>query len=211
MIKIKVHGRKQSFSEDELTAILEEYYERKAIENNSITKVTSTPTEGNWFIIRPMMIDEKLFQEKRKKPEQETTRQKILNAFAEMHKYPEKYSQPFKTLYPERTWPDDKQKSLQELRNIAKVIGDDEADETEQALEWAQRIQNGESWNVVCKHTDTAISRRAIRFKNYGLHKIVGGPNGASHVFENPYTNFETVSCTVPLVVSRQNIPEDLN
>lgn len=215
MIKVMVHGREMNLSEEQLTAILEEHFERKMMETEFTAKVTTTPTEGNWFIVRPKMIDQSLFAEKRQDIRQEKARCEILKAFAEMQKHPEKYAEPFKTLYPARAWAKNKGKTLQELQNLAKIIGDDEANETEQALEWAQRIHNGESWEMVCNNPDKARSYRAIQTKYPGLHRIVGGSTDAeakckteaTNILDDQFMYFDKIGCTVPLVVSRKNIP----
>lgn len=216
-MKVMLYGKEHDFSEEELVSILEDHFERQAMEADFIDTVTSTPAEGCWFIVRPKLINRSIFEEKREDIKQENVRQEILKAFDEMHKYPEKYSEPFKTLYPTRPWSKKKSKTLKELRNMAKIIGDDVADETQQALEWAQRIFNGESWEMVCNNPDNARSYRAIKTRYYGMYLLVGGSKDAqvnskvepAHVLQENYMYFEKVGCTVPLVVSHQNIPHN--
>lgn len=48
------------------------------------------------------------------------------------------------------------------------------ADWVEQALEWAQRIHNGETWESICNEPDTAKYYRLIIWKS-GFAKIIGG------------------------------------
>ena len=93
-----------------------------------------------------------------------------------------------------------------ELREIARRLGDHNADRVEQALEWAQRIQNGETWEAVCNNPDHATHRRSVIWNN-GYARIVGG--GEHHLappskvdsrdFAFNYRGLEDV---VPLLVS---------
>lgn len=214
-MKVIVHGKEMQFSDKELTSIVEEHFERRLLQTEFTALVTATPTEGNWFIVRPMMIDQSLFAEQREDKNQETTRQRILKAFEEVEKNPQKYAKPFKTLYPSRPWDRTKGKTPQELENLAKEIGDGEAEETEQALQWAQQIYNGESWESICNLPDSARSYRIVKTKYPGLHNLVGGSTdaeprtktSATNVLEEQFTYYENVGCTVPLIVSRKNIP----
>ena len=93
------------------------------------------PTEGIPFPVNPLGIDRKLFQEERKDPRQEETRQLILQAFTKVDEYPEKYGKPFNTLMPKKTWD---WKTVNELGKLATELGNHEADWVEQAIEWAQ-------------------------------------------------------------------------
>ena len=52
--------------------------------------------------------------------------------------------------------------------------GDHLADWVEQAMEWAQRIANGEKWETICNQADTIGCYRVIKGKD-GRPKFVGG------------------------------------
>ena len=174
------------------------------------------PKGGIPFPVNPSGIDRKLFQEEREKSEQEKTRKLILEAFANVDEYPERYGKPFKTLMPKKTW---ERKDVSDLIELANNLGDHEADWVEQALELAQRISNGESWEDICDTLDTARWFRLVKWKN-GDYLRVGG----SREFNNSYSasyfrylnfysasdvrklgcNFDNeVTFTVPLVVLR--------
>lgn len=189
---LQVNGQEKRFYKAELTAILEKHF-------NSITE----PAEGKKFDVTPGFIDQNLFKEKRTDSRQEQTRQIILEAFEQMRKNPQKYARNFKTLMPEKKW---QIKTVRELKQVANQTGDHMADWVEQALEWAQRIANGETWEAVCNKPDTSLWYRLIIWKN-GYTKIVGGScdsnskTPASDVSNN-LSNYASVFVnTVPLVI----------
>lgn len=213
-ITLQVSGREMTFSEEELVAILEKHFDTEATQQEEKdaqttetqkqagTEVVQTPTEGKWFEVRPAEIDQRLFSEKKSDQSQERTRQLILEAFAKM-KNNSKYARTFKTLMPEKTW---NEKSGNELRAIACILGDHMADWVEQALEWAQRIANGETWKEVCNDPDTANWYRLIVWKN-GYTRLVGGSrkyddiSPASGVYYYDCTPDYRLYYAVPLVV----------
>ena len=214
MIKVMVYGVEKEFSEEWIQSIVEEHFDRNYFKSDITALVTAVPSEGNWYYVEPAKIDQTLFWDEREDDEQEKVRKKILKAFAEMQKNPEKYLEPFKTMYPFRPWNKFAGKTFEFLREIAKIIGDDMADETEQALEWAQRISK-EGWEVVCNKTDKARSYRAIRTNIPGLYKIYGATcefraktnATATHIMCEQYLSSETAGATVPLVVCRSGLP----
>lgn len=208
-ITLQVSGREMTFSEEELVAILEKYFdtedtqqEGKDAQKQAETEVAQTPTEGKCFEIKPAEIDQMLFSEEKFDERQERTRRLILEAFAEMKKN-SKYVRPFKTMVPEKTW--DGPMFIDELKEIACNLGDHMADWVEQALEWAQRIANGETWKAVCNDPDTANWCRTIEWKN-GYTRLVGGgrrcddDSPASDVYYRDYYSYWFFSA-VPLVV----------
>ena len=197
-------GREITFEEVKNISILEEHFKSKKFEvKSNATEVAQVPTEGKWFRVDPLAIDQNLFKEKREDSRQEATRQYILQAFEEMKKN-SKYARPFKTMIPEKTW---ERKTVKELKELAKSLGDHNADWVEQALEWAQRIANGESWEDICNKKDTANWYRLVVWKN-GYARLVGGSqedcnyHPASTVFSYSCKDGGTIYYTVPLVVS---------
>ena len=200
---------------------------------NETLQVCGRPEEGKWFKVNPLTIDQALFQEARASSEQEMadklyweykvqkqlttdqylkdldaarqekTRKLILEAFAEVNANPEKYGKPFKTLRPKMTWTCKTEEGLKEL---ASSLGDHIADWVEQALEWAQRIQNGETWQDICNNSEYYEWYRAVVWKN-GYIRRIGGSK-----FDRVYAAASTVDeydCyngiyydMVPLVVS---------
>lgn len=197
-------GQKQTFSEQELIEIVETHLQnKKCIVNQYATEVAEVPTEGKWFIVNPLAIDQNLFKEEREDSRQETTRQYILEAFEEMKK-DSKYAKPFKTLMPEKTW---KSKTVKQLKWLAVELGDHMADWVEQFLEWAQRIANGESWEDICNKADTANWYRLVVCKD-GEVRLVGGSRKchafipASKVGFGNFYDDNYVFYAEPLVVS---------
>ena len=203
-ITLPIHGRERTFSEKELIAILEKYFSNEATEQATTAKVAQVPTEDQWFEVNPQTINQSLFKKKRKDERQERTRKLILEAFAEVDKHPEKYASAFYTLMPEKKW--NGYKTVAELNAYANDLDGQMADWVEQALEWAQRLFNGESWETICNNADTANWYRVILWKN-GCYRLVGGSrnynvlNPASDVFDYDYGFFNCICDTVPLVV----------
>lgn len=134
-------------------------------------EVIPKPKEGELFEVRPDEIDRSRFEEPLEDKMQEKTRQLIREAFSEADKYPEVYKKSFFTLIPKRTWDD--RVTFGELAEYAKELGGEIATWVHQALEWAQRIINGESWEDLCNKTFEVKSERAILWKN-GNYKVVG-------------------------------------
>ena len=211
-ITLLVNGVETTFTEEELTAILKEHFNKaKPKQQESKTqKETSKPIrgpqEGVPFEVNPNGIDQSPFQVKRKDPNQEAMQQTILEALDEVKKYPKRYGKTFWTLRPEKTWD---WKTVGELVELAEEKGDHIANWVEQALEWAQRIQNGETWETICNEPDTANWFRLVQWKN-GYYRIVGGLNEcsddhpASHVSNGYFSTDGRIDVTVPLVVNNK-------
>lgn len=202
-ITLPIHGRERTFSEKELIAILEKYFSNEATEQATTAKVAQVPTEDQWFEVNPQTINQSLFKKNRKDERQERTRKLILEAFAEVKSSPEKYGRKFKTMMPKKTWTS---KTVAELKQLACEFGNHNADWVEQALEWAQRICNGESWEAVCNNADTANWYRLVVWKN-GYARLVGGSRHDDNYFpasddlSDDYFSFNSFDNTVPLVV----------
>ena len=146
-------GRKEILDCVESVTITEHY----------VYEETQIPTEGKMFEVNPLQIDRSLFS-KPKKGQEEWTRKIIQEAFVEVDKNPERYWASFYTLIPAKTWIGFK--TVTELEEYAKDAGDHMADWVEQALEWAQRISNGESWEAICSKPDDASWKRLAIWKN---------------------------------------------
>ena len=202
-ITLPIHGRERTFSEKELIAILEKYFSNEATEQATTAKVAQVPTEDQWFEVNPQTINQSLFKKNRKDERQERTRKLILGAFAEVKSSPEKYGRKFKTMMLKKTWTF---KTVAELKQLACEFGNHNADWVEQALEWAQRICNGESWEAVCNNADTANWYRLVVWKN-GYARLVGGSRHDDNYFpasddlSDDYFSFNSFDNTVPLVV----------
>lgn len=167
--------------------------------------VVQAPTEGKPFEVNPKKIDRTLFDKPRCDARCERVRIMIQEAFAEVDKKPGKYASTFWLLIPKKDW--DGYKTVEELEAYANNLGDGVADWVEQALEWAQRISNGEKWDDICVWDDTAKWYRLIRWKN-GRHRVVGGARmrrkgyytSATDVFDHDYRPKSYFNEVVPLI-----------
>ena len=203
-ITLQVNGREMTFSEQELSSILEEYFSSKTTQKATTAKVAQKPTQDEWFEVNPLSINQKLFENEREDATQEKTRKLIHEAFVEMQNEPEKYGKKFFTMMPKKTW---RHKTFVELEEMSSKLGDHNANWVEQALEWAQRIANGESWEAICNDNDTANWYRLVVWKS-GYARHVGGSVCNNH--DLPASNVNGFDCseldsleyTVPLVVS---------
>lgn len=166
-------------------------------------QMAQKPTEGKWFEVKPQTIEPGMFDKKRNDTKQEKTCQLIREAFAQMEKNPTKYGKNFKTTMPKNTW---LSKTVAELKEMASELGERNADWVEQALEWAQRIVNGEPWECICNDADSDNWYRLVIWKNGGV-KIIGGSvncnddNPASHVGSSSYDDNNILGNVVPKVV----------
>ena len=134
-------------------------------------KTSKTEAKGKDFVVILSSIDKSLFQEKRANAQQEWTRQIIEEAFDEVDQYPEEYVKAFKVMIPEKMW---SFTTIRELKKVAKNLGGHIANWVEQALVWAQRISNGETWEAVCNDPDTEKWYRLVEWKN-ASYRLVGG------------------------------------
>jgi len=169
-----------------------------------VAEKARTPTEGEWFVVNINTINKNLFKREKKDPQQESTRQIIREAFYVVKNNPKKYPEVFKVLMPEKTW---RKKSVSQFKKLACEFGDHAADWVEQALVWAQRISNGESWKTVCNDPDTANWYRLIAWDgNYW--RLVGGSQKlkdetpSSSVYHYNYWGRMHIQNAIPLVVS---------
>ena len=194
-------GRKETFDGVASFNVTEEQVTNEECHTSDVAQI---PTEGKLFEVNPLGIDRSKFEKPMSNEKQEWIRQIIQEAFAEVDKHPEKYASEFYTLIPEKKWKGDK--TVAELKAYANELGGLMADWVEQALEWAQRIFNGESWEDICNNPETANWCRVILWKN-GYYRLVGGSrnknnnNPASDVNNNDYNSNNRINNTVPLVV----------
>lgn len=197
-------GRKENFDSVASFNVTEE---QTANEKHQAFEVAQTPTEGKLFEVNPMGIDRSLFEKTMEDRRQELTRDIIQEAFAEVDKHPEKYASPFYTLIPEKNW--EGYKTALELKAYAEDLGDHMTDWVEQALEWAQRIANGECWENIYYKIDKTKYRRMIVWKN-GFFRFVGGSciehyeRPASYIDYIDCTSISAVHSTVPLVTLKK-------
>lgn len=175
-----------------------------------LKQLVKTPIEGKWFKVDVNSINKKLFKKPRADDSQEFARQLILNAFSEFKNHPELYSSNFLTMFPRKTW---KVKSVKELEALACKNGNYLATWVEQALEWAQRIQNGESWEDLCNMPDSSKWCRLILWDNSNYRLVgdfrSGTLNGiytcwaATDISETDFYSNTLIPNAVPLIVCK--------
>lgn len=190
-----------TFSEEELSSILEEHFERKRSEVEQ-----KGPKEGEWFKVNPSSIDQQLFENKRTDEMQEHLRFYIQQAFKELKENPEK-NKDFKVLIPKRDIDHyGENPSVSKLKNFASQIGDHMGYWWEWALMLEQRIANGESWESLCNVPDTA--NWYLLVEDFSMHsRIVGGSRRScynpspSNINSYDYWDGDIVESAVPLVV----------
>ncbi len=200
-ITLTFEGREMTFHEEELVAILKEYFK---------IKKAQSPIEDTYFEVNPNSINQDLFKNVRRDPAQERTRQFIINAFEEVKKHPEKYGRPFKTMIPNLNDCQDVSSicspTVDNLIEESKKMGGHIASWVEQALEWAQRLENGESWKNICNDPDEIKWYRLIIWKD-GYACRVGGASfldynyAASRLSDHRLYGSDRVNYTVPLLV----------
>lgn len=199
-VTLQVNGREITFSKEEITAIVEKHLATGLTKKGSEVQ---PPVEGEWFEVNIQTINKKLFKDERADRDQEETRQLILEALSEAKNNPQRYGKKFKTMMPKKMW---NVKTVAQLKQLACELGDHNADWVEQALEWAQRICNGESWEAICNNIDTANWYRLVIWKNR-YATLVGGSHVfnydylASSVSKQKYYSMNAFNCAVPLVV----------
>lgn len=192
---LQVDGREMTFSEEELITIV-----KKHISNENFKK---GPTEGEWFEVNPLTIDPKLFQEEREDESQERTRQIILKAFVILKRSPTVYGRRFYTMIPKK---ESEYETVADLKTDAKKMGSQMANWVHQALEWAQRIQNGNTWEEICNNADKSNWYRAVMWTDYFV-RLVGGSSktnknySASNVSGFYYLDCDKVNNVVPLIM----------
>lgn len=171
-----------------------------------VEKRIQRPIEGKWFDVNPETINKKIYKRRRNDVKQEQTRQFILEAFKEVECNPNRYAAPFRTIMPEKTW---SAINFEKSQNVAKQLQGYMADWVEQGLEWAQRIDNGESWESVSNEADKANWYRIVMWKN-GKLRLVGGAclnnsnYSASDVCDFDFDLNNEFFDAVPLIASRK-------
>lgn len=166
-------------------------------------ELAKAPTEGKMFEVNMAKINKSLFRKRRNDWRQEKTRKRIIEAFKEVDMFPEKYGNVFYTYIPRKMW--NTEKTMFEFEQYANTLGGCMSNWVEQALEWAQRISNGETWEEICNYVDTAKFFRVIIGKD-SSHIIVGGSrelhygSPATNTFEEECETFRWRNSIVPLI-----------
>ena len=161
--------------------------------------------KGKEFKVDPLSIDKSLFLVERRDKRQEKTRLFILMALDQVEQNPEKYSKVFYKVTPKKYWIS---KTIEELIKVPSKLGGNITDWVEEALSWAQRITNGETWRAVCNDADTEDWCRLIKWMD-GTYRIVGSSRfgkvglAASNVRNYAYVLSKELEYVVPSVTIR--------
>ena len=192
-LKLWVNDRELTFSENFFEKNLGYTRKKKSVQTLRI---------GGFFEVNPVAINQQLFKKRKRDPKQEKARQIIIEAIGEMEKNPIKYARKFKTAIPEKTWV---RKTVKEMMEFAEDEGGHMADWIEQALEWAQRITNGETWESICNDEDDEEWYRLVMWKDRyaryigGAKKVLYG--SSADVIGNCCGLDYSSACAVPLIV----------
>ena len=212
-IVFEINGKEVVLSMEELKLIVGEYFARKNIQTTTSEQNSQyVPQKKDWYKVTPHLISRNLFKNPRKDPWQEQLRCLINDAFEEVDKNPDApYSKTFYTLVPEKIW--NKPVKVYVLQNYACELGDGMASWIEQALEWAERISNGASWQSLCDTVDKSKWYRLIVWKNHKYISVGGSSqNNTLHTKTHlqlhelsQKSHFDETYDTVPVVVKYEN------
>lgn len=203
-VTLPIYGREKTFTKQELITILEDYFSEQGTNQEFFTKNEEKLEEVKWFVVNPQTLQKNLFWRKRKDREQEKVRKLIVEAFKEVNKKPWRYGRKFKIMIPQKN---SEYQTVAELYQIAAELGGHTADWVEQALVWAQKINDGESWEKICNLPDTATAYRVIVWKN-GKARLVGSANHnhncipPAEIFGKDFSISDKCPSSVPLIVS---------
>lgn len=159
IITLTVKGTTRIFEREDLEEILEEYYDLKEAQQ-----------EDEYTEVDLRKIDWGLFEKERTDLQQEKIRRIILEALDAYRNHTRKEN--FTTWVPINTWGE---MTANELESLAYKRGDSLASWFHQALEWAQKITNGKTWEAICNNPDTAKYRRIVRWKSPDALRLIGG------------------------------------
>lgn len=215
-IVLQIGGKEMTFSEEELAKMVE-YYIANAISSSDKSDVITSPIEGKWFMVNPMTINRKLFEEEREDSLQERLRKLILQIFKSVDEKPNICAHPFEILIPSEKqlpslmWAETEKKTIREFSQLLKSYNSSYswANTTDQFLAWAQQIQNGATWEDLCNNPDTITRHRLITDKEKEKLYTVGGASTGEKVSSAIYYFRSTcipgfkISGAVPMIVRR--------
>ena len=139
--------------------------------------------------------------------EEEWVKRVVSEAFVEVNNNPQKYAKPFEIMIPCK----EKSKStIEEWKYFAENVGGHIADWVELALSWAQMVDNGVSWDAICKVPDTEYYHRLVIWKDGRVRRIGGSTychdtNTVSCICNNGYSPDDT-TFAVPYIVRKGSI-----
>ena len=136
-------------------------------------KEIKKPTIGEPFWVYPEKLNRARFSLKRSDYAEEILRQMILKSIDAIKENPE-LKNPFQTLILERDWDENEEKTGDQFLKIALEKSGSITDDIELGLEFAQRIENGESWEGVSKEKEKFVTYIVILNRDKGTLHYLG-------------------------------------
>ena len=185
-VTLQVDGRQMTFSKVENIQISEETVQSEKEKSNNggtVSFIDHPLVNEGWFYVYPRAIDRAFF-EKEVEEKAVQTRDFILEALEKVRKYPYLYDNDIKVRIPKDVF-QYRDKSYDVI--IAELSENNEylIDWVELALIWAQRIKDGEGWDMLY-NTNFNVSNyhRFIRWKGNQIATV--GGSLAPYVFNYP-------------------------
>lgn len=195
-ITLLVHGHEKTFSEGELTKILEEFFSKE----ESSRKKEVIRIEGKWITVNLSAIKQEMFKAPRKDIKQEETR-KIIEEAIEIANRNQQYRN-FEIQIPEKKW---KTKSFREMRELARKQKSHIGNWVEVALWWATQIQKEEDWEYMCNDVENTEWYKVADWKHtlayVGNCTSNSGKASATEVYECSYLHRIQICDAVPYLV----------
>lgn len=160
------------------------------------------PMDEEWFQITPGEIERSLFLKQRTDLVQERVRTLIVDALNVIENDTRIYKKTFLTLRPAKKW---SKASELYLIEQAHWSGDYLGTWIDQAAEWAQRIQNGEKWEVLCNEPDNLKWYRMIMWKD-GEVRLIGGST-ENNDYSSPVSITENIDGNMTDKLAKYTIP----
>ena len=205
-VSLKINGEERTFSGVESITILEDSKDNKETEQRvdswkSMLFNNHSLVNGEWFSVDYKTIDVKLFEEEREYGE--SARRLILEAFEEVRKNPGKYAKVFLAKIPKKI--EYAEKSYEDIAALLSEKNQHIADWVELALIWAQRITNGEKWEVLYMDCyNVSPYERFVIWKD-GKIAIVGG-SSSPYSLGNPEKYISPIF-EFPCMENRHRVP----
>ena len=177
-----VNGQEITYANVQDIKIIEET-DKKADGNTTLLE-DHPLIQGDWFYVCPKQIDRKLF-EKELEGRGNPARRLILEAFEELEKNPSQYARDFKVRIP-KSPTSFHEKRYNEIARTLKESDEHIANWVELALMWAQRIHNGEPWEVLHNYMFTVSKYPRFIIWKDGFVANAGGSLKISSVFNYP-------------------------
>lgn len=187
-----INGVKRVLREIELVSILEKHF------SNEVVSIPKGPIWGEFFWVNPLLINRQPFYIERSDYKEEMLRAHITEAFNEWDNLIAGDSnclKEFRTIVPYANnvlW------NVTEWNDVAHNMSGKIATKMEQALLWAQRIDNGENWQEVLNSLYTGgVGKRLLKDYN-GEYRIYDSIYDSSYMIPD-----QSLTTAIPLIVTK--------